>query len=957
MRKSIKKISKISIYTILVLIIIPVLAYFVLQSSHVQTYLVDLITNEVSKNLDAKFSIESVNYKFFNRVVLKNVYIEDQFNDTLLYSEKLTVSLTGIDRKSKNIDIDKVDFYHTKFYLYKDTTKAINIKFITDQFKSKDTVKTEDPKWKVGIQNIEMNESIFRYRTNRKRKATFGMDYNNLVCNIKHLDIRGLLVERGVVSFLIRKLVVKERSGFDVLSMKTNMSISNDHMKFKNVIIRTANSYIVSDSISFRQHDFDDYQHFNELVKLDFAFDESNVSLMDIGYFAPKLQNVKLNIGLSGYLYGRINSFKGKDVHLQAGKQTELITDFNLNGLPDIKQTFIFMDFKRLTTYAPDFEIINRFIRSNKKINFPANLSHLGRISYEGNFTGFIDDFVTYGRFVSSLGNASTDILMKPIEGKNISLKGNLKTSGFDLGRLLNNTEKIGNISFNAQINGTISNNKTLASRTEGIINSIEINNYTYQNVVIDGFLTEKTYDGVLHFDDPNIILDFSGGIDFSKQIPVFNFSANVPRANLYGLNIEKKDSSANLSFNVKANFEGNNIDNIIGEISFSNTKYSKSNDSILFETLRLTSEQFSDTHKITLNSDYIDALLYGTYKSKTLVKSMKRLFYNYLPAIVKAKEDTLEGDYTNNFRVDIHFKNTESISRLFFPFIYLANNSEVDFKYGSHDNRFFLTASSSEFKYKNHAFSDFSIVTFSDDSLFTAITKAKKTRINDYFVLEDLRTTSITSNDEINFKVDWANKDTIHYQGKFIASAKIRKEPSKKHPTFDIVVLPSDIVIKDSLWRMNRALIRIDTTSVHINDFIINHNEQFFKISGTVSENSSDTLFVDFGNLNLAHINVLTKDLGLDFSGFVNGNANFSNVLKSPLFGSNIEVQDLVLNNEPIGNTFIVTNWINDTKAIHLTAFSNLENNRNLTVDGDYFQKIEILILISTLINLMQVS
>ncbi|OFX86763.1 MAG: hypothetical protein A2W99_06785 [Bacteroidetes bacterium GWF2_33_16] len=937
MHKTIKKISKISIIFILVLIIIPVSAYFILQSSRVQTYLVRIITNKISENLDAKFSIESVNYSFFNRVILNNVYIQDQYNDTLLFSEKLTISINGINRDSKEIDINKVDLYHTRFYLYKDSTAAINIKFITDQFKSKDTTKTDNPKWKLDIRNIEMRESIFKYHTNRSRKKTPGVDFNNMVCYIKHLDIRDLGIDNGVVSFLIRRLVFIERSGFDVYSMKAHMSIGDDHMKFRNITIRTANSYIMADSVSFRHNDYDDYKDFNGLIKLDIAFKESNVSLMDIGFFATKLKDIQLNVGLSGYFYGRISSLKGKNVRLQVGKQTELLTDFNFNGLPNIDQTFIFIDFKKLTTFASDFEIINRFNKPNKQISFPSYLNRLGKMSYEGNFTGFVEDFVTYGRFVSALGNASTDISLKPLEGKNLAINGKLKTSGFDLGQLFNSTDNIGKISFNAQINGTIGKNKTIATRTEGIINSIEINNYTYQNVIIDGFLTEKKYDGFLSITDPNIELDFSGGIDFSQQIPVFNFSASVPKANLFGLNIDKKDTTALLSFDVDANFIGNNIDNAIGEINFRKTEYSKSDDTIKFETLQLSSEQFSDTHKITLKSDYLDALLYGTYKSKTLVKSIKGLFYNYLPSLIQSKEDTLRIDYPNNFKVDVHLKNTTMLSKLFLPDIYFADNSNLEFKYGAHESRFFLTASTTELKYKQHTFSDLSIVTFSDDSLFTAITKIRKAVFNNYFILEDLRTTSLTSNDEINVRFDWNNKDTVEYQGKILASAKIRKENPSQKPSFDIVVLPSDIVIKDSLWRMNRALIHIDTTSIKINDFIINHNDQFFKIKGLISENKNDSLFIDFGNLNLAHINVITKDIGLNFNGFINGNASFSNMYESPLFSSNIIVDNLMLNDELIGNTFIVSRWKKEKRAINLSAFTNLADIRNLVVEGEY--------------------
>jgi len=937
MHKSIKKISKISIISILVLIVIPVSAYFILQSNRVQTYLVKIVTNEISRNLDAKFKIESVNFSFFNRIILKNVYIEDQYKDTLLFSEKITVSINKLNRKTKTISIDDADLYHAKFYLYKDTSSSINIKFITDQFISKDTTINKKQKWKVDIKNIKMNESVFRYRTNRNKEKKYGVDFDHMVCYIKQLEVTDMWVENGVVSFLVRKLSFTEKSGFEVYSVKANMSIGDIQMKFNDITIRTANSYIVSDSISLRHNDFDDYQDFNNLIKLSLAFKESNVSLIDVGYFAPRLKEIPINIGLSGYIYGRVSSLKGKDVKLQAGKQTELITDFNFNGLPDINQTFIFIDFKKFTTYAADFEIINKLYSPENKIEFPKNLKTLGKITYEGNFTGFVGDFVTYGRFVSSLGNASTDISLKPIGDKNLAINGNLKTSGFDLGTFLSNPDLFGNVSLNAQVKGTIGSNKSMALRTEGIINTIEINNYNYQNIIIDGYLTEKKYDGFLSITDPNIEFDFSGGLDFSGQIPAFNFTANLPKANLYELNIDKKDTSSTLAFDIKANFVGNNIDNAIGEIQLSNTNITKHSENVDFETIKITSEQFGDTHKITLKSDYIDGLLFGTYKSKTLVQSIKSIFYNYLPSLINNPSDTLKIDYPNNFTVDLHLKNTSSLSKLFLPNIIIADNSTLEFKYGAHESRFFLTASSPELKIKNHTFTGVSIVTFSDTSLFTAITKVKKARISDYIVIEDFRTTSLTSNDEINFRIDWNNQDTIKNQGKFLASAKIRKNELNTKHGFDIVVLPSDIVIKDTLWRMNRALVRIDSTTIAINNFIINHNDQFFKINGKISKNLTDSLFIDFGNLSLANINIITKEMHLEFNGIINGNGSLSNLYVKPLFSSNIIVENLVFNNEPIGNTYIITNWNNEKKSIFVNAFTSLNENRNLSIAGEY--------------------
>jgi len=117
---------------------------------------------------------------------------------------------------------------------------------------------------------------------------------------------------------------------------------------------------------------------------------------------------------LSGRVYSKLSSFKGKDLSFQIGEQTELITDFSLNGLPDYNELFMYVDFKKLTTYAKDFEIINKFLKNNKKISIPESFDKLGIINYKGNFAGFYDAFVTYGKFKTYRGNFSSYIYLRP---------------------------------------------------------------------------------------------------------------------------------------------------------------------------------------------------------------------------------------------------------------------------------------------------------------------------------------------------------------------------------------------------------------------------------------------------------------------------------------------------------------------------------------------------------------
>jgi len=871
-------------------------------------------------------------------VVLENVYIEDQQKDSLLFAKEIIANLRGVDTKKRAIDISTINLLNARFYLNKpDSLAPINLKFIVDEIK-RDSTNTK-PRWEIKFRNIEMHQSVFRFRSYKDKNIHNGINFSELICYIDELDVRNLTIKNKIVDFYINKLKFTEQSGFEVYNLKTNMNISKNHMMFKNTKIRTPHSFISSDSLSLSHKDYEDYKNFAELVNLDLAFHESNVSFNDIRYFSPKLNNIDLNLIISGRIHGRINSLKGKDVKFQVGEQTELITDFDFNGLPNFEETFIFANFKKFKATAKDFEVINKFIKGNQTFSIPENLNKLGIINYEGNFTGFIDDFVTYGKFTTDLGNISTDLSLKPDTSRTLAFDGKLETTDFKVGELINDSQTIGKITMNAQIEGVIGRDKTLKANTDGVIQNILINNYDYQNIILDGYLTEKTYDGILSITDPNIAFDFAGNIDFSSEVPVFNFTANVPKARLYGLNIDKKDTTALLSFNVDANFTGIHLDNAEGEINFSEAKITKRNQTMAFDTLKIIAEQLADTHKITLRSDYIDGLLIGDYQTSSLLQSIKNLVYTYIPGLIKNPTDTLYTDKKNNFRLHLDLNNTQLLTRLFLPELNISDSAKIDLQYFESKKRIILNVMARKASFKKHVFENTSINALSNDSIFTISAKSNNIILNNQITLNNFKTTSIASQNNIHVKTDWDNDDdNDEYKGKILASTQIKQKAPYDDPSFKITILPSEIVVQDSVWNINKSTLKIDSTAYTIHNFIINHNNQFFKVDGKISENIQDSLFLTFSDIDLSHINILTKGKKLEFDGRIHGEANFSNIYQNPLFHSKISVDQLKLNNETIGNTQILTTWHEQLNAIELNVLSEQKNNQNLTITGDYF-------------------
>ena len=160
-KELLKKIVKITSYTVLTLLAIPLVLFLALKSPKVQTFVVHQITNILSEKFKTEISIESVDYAFFNKLRMNKVFVRDQKGDTLLYASKIYTSVRWVNLQNRTISIGTAELDNGKFFLKQDSTHTLNLKFILDAFASKDTTKAKPFTFRV--RNLELNDFAFKY--------------------------------------------------------------------------------------------------------------------------------------------------------------------------------------------------------------------------------------------------------------------------------------------------------------------------------------------------------------------------------------------------------------------------------------------------------------------------------------------------------------------------------------------------------------------------------------------------------------------------------------------------------------------------------------------------------------------------------------------------------------------------------------------------------------------------
>ncbi len=921
---------------------IPAMAFIILQNSMVQTYLANRIATTISENLEADFSIESMDMILFNRVVMKEVMLKDQYLDTLLYAPSMIATLKTFSPSTNKIELSRLKFKDATIRLSTDTTRTINLKFITQALKNpSDSTKV---KWKVSIHNIDFEKSRFKYENHFKpREPDYGVNFTDMDFADLDIQVTDLRVDSGTVHILIERLDFMDKSGCEMHKLSALMSLNKEFMKFKDLHIILDDSDIRSDQLDFMFNSWKDFgnQGFSSKVKLNFNFLPSRINMADAAYWASFLQGIDRTVNMSGTLRGKFNSFKGENILLEYGNHTSFSGNFDLNGLPDIQETFMYFDIQDLTTAVDDIESFQKPGEPGETVDLSEQLSQLGDITYHGKFAGFYNDFVSYGTLITDVGQLSTDLSIRPDSLENVHFNGKLNTEDFDLARLTDLGDIAGKLSMNAEVEGTSYQGGALSARMDGNISKVEFNNYEYQHINFQGDLSNRKFDGSFSVRDPNLQMEFFGKLDINDTLPVFDFTANVDRARLFPLHLATSDPTYTLSCYLRANFFGSDIDEFDGEINLVNSLFQKQGNQIQIYNFNLYAQHRPDSNRMILKSDLVDAEIYGQYEFEDIGKATGWLIAHHLPAFrdVIKKNPYTDDESLNNFRYEFHLKNTHPITDFFFPEIEFARDSKIYGNYNPSIYEFNLEGDLPSFQYRDNKWDDLKISLLTNDSTAQFLTTCESLVSGSLLNMENIRLGWYVDNDSLKYSLLWKNDNTEDISlGDLSGFASFQYRPSYQIPRIDLHFNPGKIYIRDTIWDLDQSGITIDTSSVEFHKLKLNHNTQSLAINGKLSRYPADELHFNFVDLDLEHLNVVTTESGLNLDGILNGTTTISDVYNNPMFLSDISINNLYINNEELGNTFMLAKWINPEQKIRLEMEAMRGNLKTLEIKGDYY-------------------
>lgn len=940
MLKSIKKSIKYLIIVIGIIILTPSFLYLIVQIPEVQTFIVKRITSHFSDQIKSTITFGKLEYSFFNKLLIDDLLIKDNNNDTMLYSGEVSLGIRRLDFRNKVIVLGNAELLKPSVAIITDSTGISNLEWFLGLLRSKESTGKKD-KSLFEINQIGIEDGSFLLHNKTGERSKMLIDFSNLRISGINGRFANFKVQNDSTSFDIRGLEFSESNGFKVQRLSSNVLFADNDIILSNLFLNCDSSIINADLIALKADSSGSFSRFLQEVRLDIALQKSILSSADLQYFLPFLKDSGESLGFSGKISGTISQLKGRDIMLTYGNQSALDCDFDFSGLPVIKDAFIYVGVNSLKTNSTDLEHFR--IPGDKNFEIFGTLKKLGNIVFNGSFTGFFNDFVAYGKIGTETGDLLVDVSLRPEEKNTFKIKGLLKGSNINLGELTGKPDLLGKLSMETNLDGYASSAKRIAGTLTGKIDSIEINKYVYRNIALSGIFTEKTWDGTINISDRNIKMDLLGMFDFSNDIPEFDFTLNLAKSNLYNLNFEKTDSTAQLAMLLTANFRGNSIDNLFGEIKMLNSTLRKYNNELDLYDFSLKAFTENNRPAISLRTDFIDADLRGYYNFGEITNVLREALASLMPSrfiAPVARKDQRK----NNFTFNVNLKNTDKINNFFKTGILISEKSVITGLF-SPDSIIKIDLNAKKFSYKNISFSDLALSTDYSGSAFKAGLKSTSLLLLGQSDLKDFSFGLDVKSDNFIFRFDWDNKNRVLNKGNFVARGSFTKKEGGNGAVLKIGIDPSDIYVGNNLWEISKTEITIDSSAINIDRFIAESGNNYYMIDGDITENPGDTLQLKFKGLDLSSLNKISaekdpeenSELPINLKGIIDGTISISNALKSPLIESNINARGFSILGANYGDVSITSVWNASRKVADINAANNLNGIRNLDLTGYY--------------------
>lgn len=317
-------------------------------------------------------------------------------------------------------------------------------------------------------------------------------------------------------------------------------------------------------------------------------------------------------LSIKGQIAGNMQSLDIERLQLQIDNDIELRVKGRVSNLRTKKPV------------AYDFFVL-RLTADARRLPFLSNdlaVDSLGKITFTGSVAGTTNSLCLNGELDTELGKVVADMQLDNFLDS-LSYNGVVTLDQFDLGTFLQ-TNSLGRLSLDLQLDGFGSAIDDLDGRVDGTIRSIDYKGYKYSDIELHAEINERLLVGELSIQDSNISLQYDGTILFGANKTLLDFTATIDTLlpGVIGLAPTEMHVKGVVQSSIHLPLSAGEKGFVrLANLQLSNGAKSYSEDSII-----LSAHKVNDTTFLTVKSQFLDLSGIGNFTLLQLTPSLRRL-------------------------------------------------------------------------------------------------------------------------------------------------------------------------------------------------------------------------------------------------------------------------------------------------------------------------------------------
>ena len=890
-----------------------------IQLPPIQKNLGETVSEILSEELATKCKVGRVNLGFLNRIVLDDVLICDQQQKPMISAARMAAKINIIDLLEGKLSITSAQLFGMQGNIYrKDSISALNCQFLLDALASEDTTSQEGLNMSIG--SLIVRRSSIHYHD-------YSIPPSHEHFNANHLEISDLSAHvilskltDDSIALNVKNLSLKESSGltidkfsFKATADKTQGSIEDLEMKMPNSVLRIPKLEAT--------YQFNDDRFQEETLQFNGSITQSIITPSEFTPFSQTLKSFEDPFFITSSFQGTCQSLQVNHLLINSGTE-----DFFLHAKGTLnygKQA------PRWTTIIERMDISDTTVKKIVNIDSTAlaPLTRFGRIQFKGKLGGTNDILFTEGKLSTDAGSADL-----ALDFDNRSIKGHLKTTDFNIGRILND-DQFGLLVTDIQLDGFIPQTGLLRINSiKGDVQQFYFNGYNYSNIQLDGSLIDKQLLASASIDDPNAKVSLQANINLGNH-PSISTTADVTDLNPNALKISESRYGARFSGTINADIRGSSPDNAIGTISVNDfvMKPQQSNETTYtLDNLTIRTVQEDGNKIFTLDSDFATISLNGHYRYSEIYQSLINVLASriptmpWLPATTKSNEcqyildaTISENDWITTV-ADIPLTLNEPIH-----ISGIVNEKSSYINIDIKAPHFFYDGD----EYRN---ATLSARTQTDGHLQFNSQLSRQAPGNQPL---DLILNADVGDNQLNTNIEWDTNSLQPIKGTLNTTTEFYRLIGGK-PAVHIHVHPSDILVNDTIWRIESSDISYSDKDLTFDNFAIRNNKQHIIVNGKANDTPEDSLLIDLRNVNVDYILDLVEFDAVSFSGYATGKAYIKSTFSQPDAYADLTVQDFHFEQGRMGTLTAHVDYNKKEKQIDIHALAH-DGHRKTHVNG----------------------